>query len=342
MTPVERRVMDELGEYADIAVTDKDIEEARERLYARIDARSDRRTRSTLMVAAAAVVVAGLGGVAWWAADTWSDRTQPSGPTEFLDGQPPTPDLLAGIWVSAGDGSDGDSPGKTGALGFRFTREGTFRGSVDDAGYLNDATAAVFGDYSTNDRTVRFTSDGGVWCPGVTWSWSAAVPSDGVLHVVWGTTQDSDCTGEDGSEETFVRVSPSSADSVEFTALEPGSGNEQPLTPYAVRGLFLQEGGEYLLSLNWEDGTYALDSRGELFDDPADSGTFELDEEARTLTLTSESSSRECNEGDQLVMAAVVMEELVPRAALRGDVASDTCGDRIGGAATWIRLAPSY
>jgi hypothetical protein len=71
MTPVERRVMDELGEYADIAVTDEDIEEARERLYARIDARSDRRTRSTLMAAAAAVVVAGLGGVAWWAADTW-------------------------------------------------------------------------------------------------------------------------------------------------------------------------------------------------------------------------------------------------------------------------------
>jgi hypothetical protein len=346
MTPAERRVVDELHQYADIAVTDKDIEQAREQLYARIDARSDRRTRATLMAVAAAAVVAALVGVAWWAVDTWSDRTQPADePEEFLDGQPPTPDLLEGIWVSAGDGSDGTLAGLAGREVIRFSREGTFLGTSNDGGYLHDTPPSEFGDYTINGRRVTFTNDGGAWCePGARWSWQAAVPSDGLLHVVWHESldADNDCAGEDRSEETFVRVSPSSAGSPGITALEPGSGQELTLTPYGVRGLFLQEGGEYLLSLNHEDGTYALDSRGELFDDPADSGTFELDDDARTLTLTSDSSSRECTEGDQLVMQDVVPEELHPRAALRGDVATDTCGDRIGGAATWIRLAPGY
>ena len=114
-------------------------------------------------------------------------------------------------------------------------------------------------------------------------------------------------------------------------------------------GIWLVDCGPRLVHLA-SDGTYAIDDQGSLAVGPADSGTFEQDDD--TLTFTSGEDSEACEAGSMLVIEEPVVffasignpDQPGPvgeleRAAFRGNVLDDGCS-RMSGPTTWIQLSP--
>jgi hypothetical protein len=77
MTPVEHRLVDDLKAFADITVTDRDVQRARDRLDRRLVVRSRWRSRVTRL-AVAASVVAVVVGATWWLAKPDPAANQPA------------------------------------------------------------------------------------------------------------------------------------------------------------------------------------------------------------------------------------------------------------------------
>jgi hypothetical protein len=247
------------------------------------------------------------------------------GAAPSLRGLVPTVDGLAGIWII-----DADNP-----LLVRFSPDGSY--AFDNIGSL-DTDPAAAGTYEVTGRIITFTNGRSRICPdGDRFGWRAGLTEDGRLHVLHLSTavviddipDDCDLVGE----STWTRVSPSSPAGTRISAKPAGKG-APPSTGSALRGIWLLEGGGHLLRFG-TDGTYALDDRGALGNEPDDVGTFEVDGRGG-ITLTSGADSRSCAEDDQWIWEQVRLAG----GTLRGVAGENACPNDIPVEMTWIRLSP--
>lgn len=239
-----------------------------------------------------------------------------------IEGAAPTVEALTGVWVSeAGDG-----------LMTEYTADGRW---VTDDGGLLDTDPWNRGTYTIEGRSItqeaeRSPQEGGYFCMRL----DAGLLEDGRLLTV--NREDPDCLAFAGTEVTWIRVSPPSAPSAAITAdVPPGGWSTLPLgTGSLLRGIWLLEGGGHLLRLA-TDGTYALDGDGTLATDPDDVGTFEVDREAGTITLSTGPDSHACSEGDTLLW----VDAQYGGNAIRSELGSTDCSAHEGLSGTWIRIS---
>jgi hypothetical protein len=250
-------------------------------------------------------------------------------------GDEPTTATLAGVWRI----------GESERLVW-FGEDGGF--AIDDRGRLDTQPAAA-GTYTLDGATILFESRGSDLCvEGDTWAFTATLPDDGRLETEVVEDAEGACRLGVGARWTLVRVSPASPDTAAITADEPEG---EPATPDVsnLEGIWLLEGTGRLLRFG-RDGTYALDARGRIADEPEDSGSFEVDDRGG-ITFTSGPASTACGAGDRWVWDDVRVEvgptetdaaglALPADWMLRGSIAGDDCGHAVDDGWTWIRLSP--
>jgi hypothetical protein len=244
--------------------------------------------------------------------------------TGAIEGLPVSEEALTGIWLEDGG---------TGLL-WEFTADG--RITIGEDGLL-DTDPWGRGTYEVEDGIItqafqNSPQEGGEFCVRA----DAFLPEDGRLLIVALGDPGSPCQAFAGQERSFVRVSPISLPAQQITAdVPPGGWGTLPVgTGSLLRGIWLLVGEGHLLRLG-TDGTYALDGDGTLATDPDDVGTFEVDSDAGTITLTSGADSRGCSEGER----AVWVEAQFGGNALRGDLGSADCAAHEGLGGTWVRIS---
>lgn len=242
------------------------------------------------------------------------------------EGLPLTLDRMAGIWFAettpwarlmAALGAD---------RSFRF----------DDTGTRLDTNPPFAGSFEIDGRyvTLRYTRGG--WTCIV---WEASLPEDGRLRTIMVDHPDSppECQAGPwaGTEVTWTRVSPRSADSVAIAAPAPPDQGDPPSNSSDLSGIWLLEGSDHVLRLTGLGGTYALGAAGTLVENPDDVGTFEVEPDG-TITFTSRAESRTCPQG-----AVTVWENaLLNNDALAADITPNACGGLPQGRVSWVRLDP--
>jgi hypothetical protein len=124
--------------------------------------------------------------------------------------------------------------------------------------------------------------------------------------------------------EQLLPASPSMAELVFSTE----SGWQALVGKSALYGVWLAEGGGYVLEVDAVGSYYVADESGE----PVDRGQWSL-RGGSDLTLTSSADSAQCGKGDRLVLAAVEQLAGTGTRAVRSTVQENTCG------AAWVPAA---
>lgn len=244
-----------------------------------------------------------------------------------VEGLPPTTQRLEGIWLR-----DALPPAEGSPLLVRFDLDGTV--AFDDLGHL-DTDPAIRATYTLGDRSIHFTTRGGRACSiDDTWTWRAGVvPDEGRLHIVNVEDGTGNCSVGIDTAWSFTRVSPASPAGTAIAGeLEPGAG--PPTSGVTLDGIWLLEETGLLFRYRFPGG-YAFDEEGRLGTDPFDVGSLELDVERATITFSSGSEARGCNEGDRMVWEDVRFDGDTLHAVVR----RDDCTGRVGEELTWILIA---
>jgi hypothetical protein len=241
-----------------------------------------------------------------------------------IDGQPPTVDRLAGIWLRD------RGPREAAPLMLRIGRDGT---AVFDNRGLLDTSPAVRATFVRSGGELTYTVVGGDACEdGDDWKWRTGVQDEGRMHIQSIEDGTKDCSIGLGTRWSFTRVSPISQASAQITSEDP-AGVGLPPTSRMLSGIWLgQEGGHLLRFAGGR--TYAIDDGGMLATRPDDAGYFQIDDRG-TLTLTSGPESRSCTEGAVTVWKNV----RISGRTIQGVVREDGCTDSVG-AETWFLLSP--
>ena len=249
------------------------------------------------------------------------DRTHDVG--HAVDGTVPTNETMAGLWLNQGPSWPG--------LMAQFGRDGSF--AFDDQGELGVSPANV-GTYQIDGHVVTFTSgSGGDTCStGESFSMWVGVRDDDQLH---GVMLEEGCRAAKDTEFIWTRVSPASEAGTAITTGATGGALEPPTDLFSLRGTWLLEGTGQVLRIDWS-GTYAIDDAGQLASDPFDEGSVEL--KGRRLTLTSDASSRGCDEGARWVWGGVNTDP--SGEVMRVSTRRDGCGHGVDGTELlWIRIS---
>jgi hypothetical protein len=252
------------------------------------------------------------------------DRTVDVGGSVVDGTAVPTNETMAGVWLNRGP-----SPGWSGLMA-QFGQDGSF--AFDAEGELGVSPANV-GTYEIDGRVVTFTSGfGGDTCStGESFSMRVGVRDDGQLL---GLMLEAGCGTAKDTEFIWTRVSPASDAGIAITTDATGA-LEPPTDLFSLRGTWLLEGTGHVLRIDWS-GTYAIDDAGQLASDPFDEGSVELN--GRRLTLTSDASSRGCDEGARWVWGGVVTGS--SGEVMRGSTREDGCGHSVDDAELiWIRIS---
>ena len=247
-----------------------------------------------------------------------------------VEGLAPTQDRLVGLWVS--DPSLDHYPDEFIML-LQFNPDFTF--AIDDTGRIGTQPVSK-GPYDIDQGagTVTFTSEGSRECTeGDMWAWEFAVMGEGRLHAVVVDDAIGICGMGLGREWKFTRVSPASPESAGITSDAPPDAGAPPRAS-VLRGVWVEEAGGRVLQFD-ESGTYAIDDAGRLGNSPDDAGAFRVGDNG-TITFTSGSDSRTCDEGGQRVWK----QARLSGETLRAVVARDECMDSVGTEMTWILLSP--
>jgi hypothetical protein len=177
------------------------------------------------------------------------------------------------------------------------------------------------------------------------WTWEVQLLDEDILL---GRITEDGCLNDLG-ERVLFRISPSVG--VECDDEMAVSDDARPFGPgISLRpGTWLVDCGPRLVHFT-SDGTYVIDDQGNLAVSPADSGTFEQNDD--TVTFTSGEDSEGCEAGSVLVIEEPVAFDAplgdpdqpgpfgeLKRPAFQGNVVDDGCG-RMSGPTTWIRLSP--
>jgi hypothetical protein len=296
------------------------------------------RRRQGLIALASTATMLTLVVAVWIGAGPWS-RSEAISPSDNngvpaedengIEGQAPTADRLAGIWLRD------PGPNLEEGLMLRIGRDGT--AAFASEGLLAE-TPWVRATYVTDGNDVTFTvvreRPDDACVPGDNWTWRTGIQDEGrmqILNIEDGTSYY--CSIGLGTRLSFTRVSPISQTGAQITAEDP-AGKGFPPESSSLEGIWLEEGSGRLLSLYWAQ-TYSIDDGGLLDTRPDDAGDFQIDDRG-TLTFTSGSDSRACEQGAVTVWKRVRLSGRT----LRGTVAKDECTDSVGAELTWILLSP--
>jgi hypothetical protein len=246
-----------------------------------------------------------------------------------IEGQAPTADRLAGIWLRDQGPNLESAP-----LMLRIGRDAT--AAFDDLGLL-DRNPAILATYMRDGNDITFTVEeerqDGACVPGDNWTWRTGVQDEGRMQILNIEDGTGNCSIGLGTRWSFTRVSPISQASGRITAEDPVRNGARP-SAGILTGIWLEEGGGRLLSFAF-DGTYAIDDGGLLGTRSDDVGEFQIDGRG-ALTFTSGSDSRTCKQGAVTVWKRVRLTGRM----IRGTVAKDECTDSVGAELTWILLSP--
>jgi hypothetical protein len=320
-------------------MTNSDLRNARDELDSRIQGRRSRDRRLVLL--AVAVVVATVVGIAGWRAltdddpasspDATSSAPDAAGsavPSElsdadqaFLTGNPPTPELLEGVWRL-------DNPTDSRML-FLFTVDGDVR--YDDTGQLT-GDPLVTGTYAIDGDLVSVEVDGGqAGCSGRTMEFRAAMNSGGGVHLVPVDAEPTSCDRPFRHQWVLEQVQPARvfADFV----VPPGRRWDPPAGQEALLGTWMAGGANYLIELQADGSFTTLAGAGEV----VDRGTWTDTAGTTELTLTSSADSPSCSAGDRFTLSHLRAGD-VGTVAIQGDLERNDCD--LAPWLGWFLLAP--
>lgn len=318
----ERLVRDIAAVTGGVVVTDSDLREARKAVDERIDRSRRRNRRRTVVVAAAAGVVLAAGSVTAFELlgdDDSATRpaapapTAPTAPTvndpyaDFLTGAAPTRQLLSGVWrldnggVLVHFGADGT---------VQFDPHGTLVSHP-----LSTGTYTIDGDAIT----LTITNDDRSRCVDKTYSARASLPAAGTLRVAISPESITACAPMPFVRAAWEQVLPTKNEGMKGLSNSDAPGWRPVSGKASLYGVFLAQGGGYLLEIDRGGAYYVLAEAGTT----VDRGEWSL--QGSDLTLTSAAGSAECSKGDKLVLRSV--EEVNPGSnTFRGTVAQNSCG----------------
>ena len=293
-----------------VIVTEPELLDARSALDERIDSKRGRDRKLTVAaVAAAAVVVAGVGAIAFQAVGEDGKVAEPANPSPsvsdvydyWFTGALPTPQLIDGFWRE-----------DNGGISMLFSKDGTVQ--IDEQGSVYSNPGA-WGTYEISGDTITMNLTGGDKCEGTQFEMRASLPKDGDMRSMADYGPGVGCTPLPSGQVTWQHVLPTSP---EFDTVFSEDTGWKPLNDQALKGDWAAEGGGYVLEMTTHGDYYVLDESAE----PIDQGQWSL--EGVDLVLTSSAGSTGCNTGDRFVLGNV--ETINPGTpAIRGTVNENSC-----------------
>ena len=330
MSSIEERLTRDIAAVTGgVVVTESDLRDARDAVVERIDSRRQgSRRRTVIAVAAAAVLIFVVGVAAFLTLDGDRETAPPAKPrpttsnpeADFLIGSAPTPDLLQGVWRL-----------DNGGVHMRFSAPNVI--SFDTAGRLFH-NPGVHGTYVIAGDLITVSVDGGpAGCGGQEFAMRASLPEPpvgpGALRLVHTQPGTGNCAPVQDERWVMEQVAPASH-FMTGLVFSTESGWQPLVGKSALYGVWLAEGGGYLLEIDPGGSYYVADESGE----PIDRGQWSL-RGGSDLTLTSSAGSTECSKGDRLVLGAVEQVAGTGTRALRSALQENTCG-AAWVPATWI------
>lgn len=327
----ERLARDIAAVTGGVVVTESDLRDARGAVDERIDSRRQRdRRRTVIAVAAATVLIFIVGVTAFLTLGGDRETAPPANPrpttsdpeAEFLTGRAPSPDLLQGVWRL-----------DNGGVQMRFAAPNVI--SFDTAGRLFH-NPGVHGTYVITGNLITVSIDGGpAGCGGQEFAMRAALPEPpvgpGALRLVHTRPGTGNCAPEQDERWVMEQVLPASPPMAGLV-FSTQSGWQPLVSKSALYGVWLAEGGGYVLEMDPGGTYYVAGESGE----PVDRGRWSL-RGGSDLTLTSSTESTECSGGDRVVLGAVEQVAGPGTRALRSTVRENTCGAARAPAA-WILI----
>lgn len=320
MSSIEERLQQDIAAVTKgVVVTETDLWDARTAIDERIDTKTRQSRRAVVaMVAAAAVVVAGVGLGAFQAIGGEEQAITPAGSgdiyADYLTGDAPTPELMNGFWRV-----------DNGSTMVRFQADGTVQFS-DQGSVINDPVTT--GTYAIDGETIAVTVSDAPRCASSDFTMRVALPERGLVNAVLSEPQFGTCKTV-ATTIALEQVVPAGKmiagfDNSNQKGWRPVTGSE------VLYGDWVAEGGGYLLELDGDGAYYVVDESAEVID----YGEWSFG--GSGLSLTSSAGSALCRRGDQFILAGV--EQATPGTTLiRGNVETNACGggwtpDR------WIRI----
>jgi hypothetical protein len=316
MSGIEERLARDIAAVTGgVVVTDSDLREARIAVAERVESeRGQDRLRRLAPVAAAAAVLALVGATAYLTLgrdDESAGRPADQGPVtsdpnaDYLVGSAPTAQLLSGVWRL-----------DNGHVVVKFTVGGDVR--FDDRGTLFSRPSTT-GTYALSGQAITVTVTGNPQsrCIGTTFTLRGSVPAAGELRYV-PDVPDQTCSPLPVGRGAFEQALPPNNKDLRELAFSHDAGWQALASKDTLYGVWLAEGGGFLLEIDRSGAYFVADASGE----PVDTGRWSV--RGADLTLTSSAGSSSCAAGDRLVLGAV--EWVQPSTtAFRGTVRANTC-----------------
>lgn len=315
MSTIEERLARDIAAVTGgVVVTESDLKDARDEMQERVENRRRRNRRRTVAAVVAAAVMIPIVGIAI-AQSLDKDETAPSpvapvspspGPgDQWLTGSPVTQDVIQGVWRE-----------DNGITSIRFSPSGTV--AIDTSGRLF-GNPAIAGTYEVAGDQVTVKVDGGsAGCAGDTFVMRASIAKPGVMRYVPLEAGSGVCSLAADHWGAWEKVLPAGPSFANFTF-----SNKLPWEPgpdrRSLQGMWLAEGGGYVLEIDRDGSYYVVDESGE----PVDRGEWTYRDSE--LTLASSADSVDCAQGDTAVLADL---EQVDSGTLgmQYTVADNTCG----------------
>jgi hypothetical protein len=308
-------------------VTESDLRDAHHAVDERIGPRQPRKRKRTLAGIAAAAVLTPILGYAALQAFGDQDRstppatdvpTSPSAEDIFLTGNPPTHDLVQGVWRV-----------DNGVSLLRFGEDGSMQ--WDDRGALFH-DPPLRGTYQLEGDLITVTATDGssLECIGTEFVLRASLAGFGDMRVVSASSSSPGCAPIGPSERAVLhQVLPTNGTLADMEILAKGDW-QPPMGPRALYGDWMAEvadskehasgRGGHLLEIA-PNGSYVVAGPS---GDVLDRGRWNLSVSPARLSLVSAADSPSCAPGDRLVLGQVE-HEYSWATAMRGTVRVNEC-----------------
>jgi hypothetical protein len=343
MSSIEERLARDIAAVTGgITMTGQEIDDAREVLDERIEARRRRNTRR-YAAAVAAVLVVGSGVVAFALDHGDGKAAGPAGRNDhqstlndadqtWLTGEALTQDALVGVWRV-----------DNGAVALRFMANGLFSYSDIGSLFTDFADQDAFGAYTVDDSVITLINSTASKpdCAKARVRLHASKPETGKVRIVLDPDDTPGCSPVGDGQQALEQILPAMPDYASMASNAANENGWEPLTDATSLGGLYFDSANHLLELD-QDATGPNDSaRGRYYvvaptDDVVDQGTWEAS--SGELTLTSSAESARCDAGDRLMLGDMLADPVSD--GFRGTVTKDSC-DVIRASGVWIHVPDS-
>lgn len=318
MSTIEERLARDIAAVTGgVVVTESDMKEARDAVADRVEIGRERTRRRTVAGLIAAAVLIPIVGVAISRAQD-ADRSAPeigpaqpgqsqpdtvqSGADQWLAGDAPTADLVQGVWRE-----------DNGTVSIRFTASGAVSSDINGRVF---GAPDITGHYEIAGHLITVHADGGTaGCAGETYVMRASIVEPGLMHFNPTQAGSGECMFVRPQWGAWERIAPVAEG---LAGVRIANKGWHPVTDAReLDGLWMAEGGGYVLELDRAGSYYVADGTGA----PVDRGRWT--KQGSTLTLASSADSVDCSKGDRLVWGDLEMVDDHPN--LRGTVKENRC-----------------